>query len=99
MVQFSGMINEIEPAQTYMFESLTDGGEPIIIGGKMLMNELAKNLEDDDIYGQAGMTPVKCILFVKFTRLECIDLIKKATESLDKILREELNEQEDLKTD
>lgn len=96
------MITDIPASKMYAFSPLktlaaNDSKKHvklIRIGGVGLMEEIGKLMEDKDVVIVTA-TPDRCLLFVDFTDIECVDILNRAKAAYDarlgKVLSAEQN--------
>jgi len=86
------MITDIDvSANLYVLLPVTKLGEIseiVEVGGIAVMKELSEFITDEDIVATTGMTGDRCMVLVKKSREECMDLVQKAKDSLDAFLKE-----------
>lgn len=87
---------DYDPTQDYTPEELATYPDLIednalVIGSKHVMNQLAVEMQDDDIFATMGVFPDRCVILTYWTRERCIEAIKKAKEIYDRQLKETLD--------
>lgn len=77
------MLTEINRANLYLLCPWDSKEEPLPVGGVAMMNEVGRFMSDTDVVALTGFADERCMLIVKLSRQECIEVIKKARELFD----------------
>jgi hypothetical protein len=82
------MITEIPNANFYSLSPISSPSTPIAVGGKAMMDEVGRLLNDKDIVLETGISNDECMLMVNLTFTEITTLVDKARVALDTYLKE-----------
>lgn len=76
------MITNIPNAHHYFLQSLLDIGDPIFVGDKLTLNEVALHMNDDQVIGMQGVAGMRCIIMVSMDKKEIEERIALAKSNL-----------------